>query len=446
MQKNRVVFRAYQSIFIIIIALTSFQDPVYAQDLIEIYELALLNDPQIHEAEETRRALLETKPQSLAKLLPSLAIVASVNGNHYDTTNTFTQFQIGSQYFWDSSVFLKLSQPIYHHDYWVQLSQSDNQIAQAEAEYSLEQQNLMIRTAKAYFGVLVAQDNLEVAQSEKVTVEHQLNEMKKRLAIGSAAVIDLQEAQAGFDQARASEFDAQRKLKAAKSELSEIVGNMDVQLSRLNDVLPLLTPVPNDMQQWLKLARQNNLMILAAANRTEVARKNIEIQFSAHLPTVDLVLNIGTADTDRPAGLVADSQAIGLQMNMPIDLGGGVASKVRQAEHQFEAAKHNLFKQRRAAERQVEDAFQGIELTIGQINALNSAQESIQVTVRGTEKGVRVGTRTMADLLTVNRNLSKAQRDFSQARYDYLLNTLLLKQAAGSLSRNDLEAVNSWLK
>ena len=446
MQNKRSVCGVYQLMSAIIVVSSLFQEESYALDLFEVYELALLNDPQIHEAEETRKALFETKPQSLAKLLPSLAIVGSMNGSRYDTTNTYTQFQIGNQYFWDSSVFLKLSQPIYHHDYWVQLSQSDNQIAQAEAEYSAEQQNLMIRTAKAYFGVLVAQDNLEVAQSEKLTIEHQLNEMKKRLAIGSAAVTDLQEAQAGFDQARATEFEAKRKLKAEKAELTEIVGNIDAQLSSLNDALPLLMPVPNDMQQWLGLARQNNLSILAAANRTEVARKNIEIQFSAHLPTVDLILNIGTTDTDRPAGLIADSQAIGVQMNMPIDLGGGVYSKVRQAEHQFEAAKQNLFKQRRAAERQVEDAFQGIELTIDQINSLNLAQKSIKVTVEGTEKGVRVGTRTMADLLTVNRNLSKAQRDYSQARYDYLLNTLLLKQAVGSLSNNDLKEVNSWLK
>jgi outer membrane protein len=446
MQNNRGQFRACKSIFVVIIAVLSFLDRAYSLDLLETYELALQNDPQVHEAQETRNALLEAKPQSLAKLLPSLAIVGSLNGNHYETTSTFTQLQLGSQYFWDSSVFLKLSQPIYHNDYWVQLSQSENQIAQAEAEYSAEQQNLLIRTAKAYFGVLVAEDNLEVAQSEKSTVEHQLKEMKKRLAVGSAAITDLQEAQAGFDQATAGEIEAQRKLRAAKTELTEIIGNANIQLNGLVGELALEMPHPNNLQDWLNFAQQNNLLILAATNRAESARKNIEIQFSGHLPTFDLVANVGTVDTDRPAGLIANSQTIGLQMNMPLYLGGSVDSKVRQAEHQFEAAKQNLEKQRRTAERQVEDAYQGIELTISQINALDSARRSTKVTVEGTEKGVRVGTRTMADLLTANRNLSKAQRDYSQARYDYILNSFLLKQAAGALTRVDLEAANSLLK
>lgn len=446
MQQVKRNFNAYTMVAVIVFSFISLQSHVHAQDLFEIYELALLNDPEIHEAEENRNALLEAKPQSVAKLLPSLAIVGALNGNRYDTTNTFTDAQFGTQYFWDSSVFLKLSQPIYHNDYWVQLSQSENQIAQAEAEYLAAQQDLLIRTAKVYFGVLIAQDSLEFARAEKLTVEHQLREMKKRLAVGNAAITDLQEAQAGFDQANAGEIDAQRKLKVAKTTLTEIIGNADVQLNSLRGELPLEMPTPNNLQEWVNLAEQNNHTILAAVNRAEAARKNIEIQFSGHLPSLDLVANVGTADTDRPAGLIANSQTVGLQMNMPLYLGGSVDSKVRQAEHQYEAAKQNLDKQRRAAVRQVEDAFQGVELTISQINALDSAQRSTKVTVEGTEKGVRVGTRTMADLLTANRNLSRAQRDYAQARYDYILNSLSLKQGAGALARTDLEAVNSWLK
>lgn len=429
----------------LLLPLLLISNQLFAQDLLEVYELALQNDPQLREAEETRNAVLEVKPQSVARLLPSLAIVGALNANRYDTTNTYTQLQFGTQYFWDSNVFFKLSQPIYHNEYWVQLSQSENQIAQAEAEYSAEQQNLLLRTSKAYFGVLLAEDNLQVAKSEKLNVEYQLNEMKKRLAIGSAAVTDLQEAQAGYDQANANEIDAQRKLRAAKTTLTEIVGTGELQLKNLRDALPLEMPNPNNLQEWSNLAQQNNLLILAANNRAEVARKNIEIQFSGHLPTLDLVANVGTADTDRPAGLIANSQTVGLQMNMPLYFGGSVDSKVRQAEHQFQAAKQNLDKQRRVAERQVEDAFQGVELTISQIKALDSAQKSTKITVDGTEKGVRVGTRTMADLLVANRNLSKVRRDYAQFRYDYILSSLSLKQASGALSRNDLEVINSWL-
>lgn len=434
----------YKFVFVWLVYFLSIK-PVCSHDLLEIFDLAWQNDPILHEVEENKNAALEVKPQSLAKLLPTLAVVGNLNGNRFDTYNTFTNFQIGTQYFWDSNVFLKLSQPVYHHDYWVQLSQSENQIAQAEAEYAAEQQNLFIRTAKAYFGVLAAQSNLHFASMERQSLEFQLKQAIRRFEIGTASLTDSREAQAGFDQAKASEIDAQKKLREARGILSEIIGPIEFELSTLNDTLPLELPVPGNVDEWIELARQNNWTLIAANNRAEVARKNVEIQFSGHLPTLDLVSNVGISDTNRPAGLVANSQTIGLQLNVPIFQGGGVESRIRQAEHQFEAAKQNAEKQRRAAERQTQDAYQGVELSIAQVEALESAVASTKVAVDAAEKGLAVGTRTMADVLIATRNYSRAQRDHAQARYDYIVSGLSLKQAAGSLLRADMEIVNTWL-
>lgn len=416
-----------------------------AMDLLETYDLAMLNDPVLQEAEETRNAVLETRPQSLARLLPSLSLVGAINANRYDTTNTYAQSQFGLQYFWDSNVSLKLSQPIYHHDYWVQLDQSDNQIAQAEAEYVAEQQNLLLRTAKAYFGVLLAQNSLEYANAEQQTVERQVQEMQQRLKLGAASIDELQEAQSGYDQARAISIEAQRELQAAQTALAEIIGATDHGLNRLRSDLKPLLPEPDQLEDWLNLARQNNLTLIAAQHRAEAARKTIEIQFAGHLPTLDLVGNLATTDTDRTQGVEANSQTIGVQMNMPLYLGGSVDSKVRQAQHQFEAARKHIDKQRRAAERQAQDAFQGIASTIDQIKALESAQHSTEITVEAIQKGLQIGTRSLSELLLVNRNLFRVRRDHAKARYDYIVNCLMLKQAAGLLVRGDLELVNGWL-
>ena len=57
-----------------------------------------------------------------------------------------------------------------------------------------------------------------------------------------------------------------------------------------------------------------------------------------------------------------------------------------------------------------------------------------------------MGTRTLVDVLNSQRDLFRARRDFAQARYDYILNTLSLMQAAGTLAPEDLQGVNSWLK
>ncbi|QSA98352.1 TolC family outer membrane protein [Methylococcus sp. EFPC2] len=417
----------------------------HADDLLQIYDLALQEDPQIHEAEASRNAIQEARPQSLARLLPTLAIVGTLNQNRFDTTNTFTNAQVGVQNFWDSSVYLKLSQPIYHHEYWVQLSQADNQLAQAEAEYAAEQQDLFVRTSKAYFGVLSARDNLEFANSERQALERQLQQIKKRFEVGTAAITDLREAQAGYDLSLAGEIAAKRTLNVAKAALREIIGKSDIELNPLREELPLHEPTPAGQKEWSELAQQHNLAIIAAENRAEIARKTIDLQFSGHLPTLDLVGNVGIADTDRPAGLVANSQTIGVQLNVPIFQGGGTSSRVRQARDQFAAAKENVDKQRRGVDRQVQDAYDGIGFSISQVHALGAAVSSSKAALDAAEAGLRVGTRTMVDVLTTQRNLYRAKRDFAQARYDYINNSFLLKQATGSLSRTDLEAVNAWL-
>jgi outer membrane protein len=417
----------------------------HAEDLIQIFDLALQEDPSIHQAEANRAAMLETKPQSIARLLPTLAIAGTLNQSRYDTQNTFTNAQLGVQNFWDSTLYLKMIQPIYHNEYWVNLDQADNQVAQAEAEYAAAEQALFVRTAKAYFDVLLAEEELESAKAEKRTLEKQLNQINKRFDAGLATGIDVHEAQSGYDQSVAAEIAAQRKLRVANVAMQEIIGAREVMLNPLNSALPMQPPTPKYLEDWKTMAQQDNPAIIAAQNQAEIARKSIDLQFSGHFPSLDLVGSVGIADTNRPAGLVANSQSIGLQLNVPIFQGGSVNSKVRQARHQLESALANVDKQRRTVDRQIEDAHYGIESSINQVRALQTTLESSEATVHATEAGVRAGIRTMVDVITAQRNFYRAQRDYARARYDYILNSLLLKQGAGALSRQDLEAVNNWL-
>jgi len=419
--------------------------PSLAADLLQVYELALERDPKVLEAEATRNASLEAKPQSIARLLPTLAIVGNLNQSRYDTLHTYTTLQIGIQSFWDGNLYLKLTQPIYHHEYWVQLSQADNQIAQAEAEYGAEQQDLFTRTAKAYFAVLAAQDNIDFANAERLALQRQLEQANKRFTVGAAPITDVREAQAAFDQSIANTLAAQRALYVAKAALREIIGMADIDLRRLDGDPPLLEPTPAKLEEWSELGQRNNLAIVAAENRAEYARKNVDLQFSGHLPSLDVVGSAGINDTNRPAGLVANSQTIGLQMNLPLFQGGMVNSKVRQAHHQFEAAAQDVDKNRRAVEKQIQDSFYGILFSINQVKALRAAVESNRTAVEASEAGFRVGMRTMVDVVTSQRNYYRAQRDHAQARYDYIVNSLLLKQGASILSRQDVELVNSWL-
>lgn len=419
--------------------------PTHAEDLLQTYARALDQDPQIHEAEATRNAVREIGPQSLARLLPTLAVTGSLGMNRYDTTATYAVRQFGIQNFWDSSVYLRLSQPLYHREYWVQLSQADNQIAQAEAEYAYQHQDLIVRTAKAYFGVLAAENNVEFAAAERIALVDQAGKTQQRFDAGMVPITDLLEARAGADQSVAQENAAIRALHLARVALQEIIGKFEMDLDRLREDLPLEPPVPEELDKWNELSQRTNLGILGALNQVEVARKNIELQFSGHMPTFDLVANVGYQDTDRPQGVVANSQTVGVQMNIPILQGGGVNSRVRQAQHQLKAASDGLDKLRRGVNRQVQDAYDGVLYTISQIKALKTAVASSERAAQAAELGLDAGTRTAVDVLTTQRNLLRARRDYNQARCDYVINGLLLKQGAGTLSVDDVKAVNRWL-
>jgi outer membrane protein len=427
-----------------LIASVSFNS-ASAENLLQAYDLALQGDPKILAGEANRDAALEATPQSIAHLLPTLSIVGNLNANNYATTNTFTRLQDGNQRFWDSSLYLKLNQPVYHHDYWVQLSQSENIVAKAEAEYGAEEQSLFIRTAKAYFAVLSAQDNQRFATAEKNALERQMQQAEKRFKIGDLAITDLREAQAGYELAIANTIAAQRAVSIAQVALQEIIGISTSNLSPLQEDTPLPEPSPPNLKEWSDLSQQNNLVIIAAENQAQVAKKNIDLQFSGHYPTLDLVGSVGMADTDRPAGLVANSQTVGVQMNVPLFQGGAVNSKVRQANHQFDAAQHEVDQNRREVEKQVQDAFYGVIFSIKQVKALKSAVSSTGTAVDAAEMGFKVGTRTMVDVLGTQKAYYKAQRDYAQARYDYINNSLLLKQGASLLTRQDIVLVNEWL-
>jgi outer membrane protein len=437
-----------KSILFAVLFATSVQSQ--AQDLLQTLELALQRDPRLREAEATRNAVLEAKPQSVARLLPTISITGELNRN--SVLSKFQQAQLvfiaGARNvgFWDSSASINLTQPIYHHEYWVQLSQADNQIAEAEANYAAEQQNLMLRTARAYFDVLFAEDSRDFALAEQRAIERQLEEAKARFEVGLIAITDVHEAQAGYDQARANVIQAENQVDNAREALQEIIGEFDTDLARLIEDVPLKGPEPENIEEWSDLAQQSNLGIIAAENRSLVAKKDIDLQFAGHLPSMDLVGSAGFTDTNRPQGISTEYQVIGMQVNVPMFAGGGVNSRVRQARHEYEAAQENLDGVRRAVKRQVKDAYRGILSAISQVEALQAAVVSSQSAVEASEAGLEVGTRTMVDVLTEQRNLFRAKRDYARSRYDYIINSLALKQAAGTLNPGDLAIVNQWLR
>lgn len=428
--------------------LANFQDPAFSQDLIEIYQLALQNDPVLRQAFAQQNATGETKDQSIARFLPNIAATAGSSRNwlhNKKAGSDFRGFQV-NQEFWDHTFTLNFIQPVFHWEHWVQLDQADNQIAQAEADYWAEHQNLMVRITAAYFNVLSARDTLEFATAEKKAIARQLEQAQQRFEVGLIAITDVYEAQAGFDQARASEIEAENDLDNQKEALREIIGESEIKLDVLGETLALVGPDPADISAWGEAAEANNFSIVSAFNQVEFTRKAIELQTSGHLPQLDIVGSYGVSDNNSTFGFRGDNQKVGLQLNVPLFEGGAVSSRVRQARHEYEVAKEKLTATQRAVKRLVKDAYRGVVSNISRVDALKATVKSAESALEATEAGFEVGTRTMVDVLTEQRNLFRAKRDYARSRYDYLINSIKLKQAASSLTEADLEYINNLLQ
>ncbi|MGZ8219090.1 TolC family outer membrane protein, partial [Methylomagnum sp.] len=399
-----------------------------ATDLMQIYQQALESDPRLREAQARRDSALENRPQGIARLLPTLSMNGRLTRNSVEAKFKQAElvFLIGARNvgFWDSRASIDLVQPVYHHENWVQLAQADNQIAEAEANFAAEQQSLGLRVAQAYFSVLLAQDTQEFTSAEQRAIERQLEQAKARFEVGLTAITDVHEAQAGYDQARAGVIVAENQLDNAKEALREIVGDYPGDLRGLAAEVPLNPPQPDKMEAWDALAQRENLSVIASQSRAEFAKKNIDLQFAGHMPSVDIRASAGFTDTTRPFGISTEYQQIGMEVNVPMFAGGGVNSRVRQARHDFEAAQESLDGRRRAVTRQVKEAYRGVVSSISQVRALQAAVVSSASALEATEAGFEVGTRTMVEVLAEQRNLFRAKRDYAQARYNYIVNSL----------------------
>ncbi|MCK4744146.1 MAG: TolC family outer membrane protein [Sulfuriflexus sp.] len=436
-------FRLASSCLIVALALPG---SAMAGGLLDNYLLARNNDPQLKAADATRLAQAETKDQSVALLLPNISISANTDDVSTRSASNFAFNPSRDEGYNSHGYSLTLRQPVYHHDYWVGLRQADATVAQAEADYGTAKQDLMIRLASGYFDLLAAQDNLDFARAEKEATARQLEQAKQRFEVGLIAITDVHEAQAQYDLTVAQEIGADNLLANAREALQEITGQYEQAPQLLQDEIPLLSPDPTDIEQWVKKATDQNLGLKSAQFARQVASEETNRQRSGHYPTLDIVASRSDSISRSVVGGETDTDRISLQLNVPIFAGGAVSSRTRQAAYRAEAAKQNLLQTRRSVVRQTRNAYLGVIAEISRVNALRQAVISSAKANEATQAGFEVGTRTIVDVLLSQRELFRAKRDHARSRYDYILNTLRLKQAAGSLAQVDIEAIDKWLK
>ncbi|WP_009207322.1 TolC family outer membrane protein [Sulfuricella denitrificans] len=413
--------------------------PAYAANLMEVYRDAQQQDAAYASARAAYEAGQEKAPQGLALLLPSINLSANTSRNEVDSPTSNRQYNANGYN-------LSLTQPVYRKQNFALYEQSKSQVVQAEAQFAVARQDLIVRVAQAYFDVLLAQDNVALAGAQKAAIGEQLEMAKRNFEVGTVTITDTHEAQARFDLTTAQEIAAQNDLEIKNRALQLILGKIPAHLNALNDKLPLVLPEPNDMTKWVEQAEQQSPQIAIQRAALEIATQEVERNRGGHHPTLDLVAGYGQSSNSSylVSGTVT-SQTVGLQLNLPIFQGGSVNSKVREALANKEKARQDLELGNRQAALQTRQAFLGVTSGLAQVKALEQALVSSQSSLDSTRLGQEVGVRTNVDVLNAQQQLYTAKRDLSQARYNYIISQLKLKSAVGSLQDEDVEQVNRWL-
>ncbi len=447
-------------------AQTGQNRPIDQEDLLDIYQRAVQNDPTIREAEATYLANSQVRPLRRAALLPSLQVSASTSGssstNPHPPTNFvtgepqpgFTSTDMSSS---QTNYALTLSQTVFDWSKFVALKQADKQVAQAETQYEAAKQDLMVRVAQAYFNVLSSQDTLAAQIAAREALSQQLEQAQRRYEVGLIAITDVQQTQASYDQAVANVIAAQQALALSQEQLREIIGESVTDLAGPAGALPLATPNPANPEAWVDSAMKQNPQLIAARIAADIAQDDITIARAARLPTLSLSTGYSNQNSTANRTLngingfsthsLSGSSGTQWQLNLSVPLwqGGQISSTVQQRVYQHRAQIEDSERIARQTERETRDAYLGVISSISSVKALKQSQESSQTALKATEAGYQVGTQTSVDVIIAQENLRQAQTAYAQSRYKYLVNVLLLKQAAGSLSIDDMQQINGWL-
>lgn len=435
-----------RGLILMLLAVSSY--PVNAIDFLQALDKAEQSDPDILAAEFQYQATLESRPQSRSALLPQLNLSVFKTDSSQDISNSVSFTVPDGSYDSDTDGFrLTLQQSIYNHSYYAQLHKADSIIASATADINAARQALILRVAEAYFNALGAEDNLKFARAEKEAIGQQLEQTQKRFEVGLIAITDVKESQAQYDISVAQAISAENLLATSLEVLRSIINLMPENIAPVVNDLPLQTPDPADINQWVDTAISNNLALKSAQYNFEAAQKQVSIDRSGHYPSLDLSAEYSDTSNDSDiSGRDTEDTSLTLQLNIPIYSGGSTSANTRQSIALKEQARALRDKAHRTAVQLSRESYLGVTTSIAEVNAFKQALISTQTAYEATQAGFEVGTRTAVEVLAALREQYRAERDYARARYTYILNMLRLKQAAGTLNRDDAIQVNQWLQ
>lgn len=420
-----------------------------AADVLDVFRLSEQHDPELQAAIYRYEAAKEAVPQARARLFPDL----SLSYEHMETEQEIKSsdnavFGSGKTDFPTQTFGVVLTQTIFRFGDWQSLKQSHAQVAQAVAELEAARQDHVLRVSQIYLGVLAAEDDLEFASAELAAVESQLELATRRRESGLATRTDEYDARARYALVQSNEIEARNRLDDARQALLVTTGELIADLDSLAESIPLDTPQPANAETWVQQSIEQNLGIEARRQAEVVAEREVRRQRGSYYPTIDLVARLDDRDTDGSlfgGGSEVETADIAVQFNMPLFKGGSTRSRVRQASFEHMQARQELRLEMLEVTREARSAYLGVISAVNRVNALAESVAAQQNALEAKRREFESGINTALHVLDAERDLYLIKRDYAQARYDYLLDTLRLKSSAGILAVSDLERINRML-
>jgi outer membrane protein len=419
--------------------------PVHAEsyDLVTLYKSAIDYDADTAAAKAAYFADQEGEGIALAGLLPN--INASAQGGRID--DEVKKGALPSDSYKSSQYGLTLSQPLFSMPEWYALSSAEFNSARAEAAYLSAQQSLILNVAEAYFNVLRAQEDVTASRALETAVKRQYEQAREQFEVGLIAITDVHEAKASFDSSQTTRIRAEGALTIATESLSRITGEYATELDTLSEDYPIKIDPTTNIQSWVNASRESNLDIIIAQFSQKALEADYKGRRAGHYPT--LTLTAGYEDSElenyKPGDRETEQTNVFLNFNLPIYSGGGTQASTRQARYRVEQAKHNLTSAQRAAEIATRSEYINIRTNVQTVESLQQNIVSRQSALEATREGYNVGTRNIVEVLDAERNYFTALRDYASARFDFVISTLKIKQAAGLLHERDLTEINEFL-
>ncbi|MBN9229453.1 MAG: hypothetical protein BGO90_03105 [Legionella sp. 40-6] len=431
-----------------------FSAASFGADLLDVYQQALDNDPIFKNAYDTYMANTEAVPQARAALLPQVNLSSQATRNVFNLNSGI--FSVNDEYYNSVLWQVTASQPLFNYEAWAKVRQAKAYVKAAQANFNDAAQDLILRTAKAYFEVLYAQDTLNFAEAKKRANKRQLDQAQQRYDVGLDAITSVYEAKAAYDQSIATVIAARNNKLNQYENLSKLTNHIYEFLSPFrHGTIPLVKPEPANADRWVDTGLKQNYKLFAARYNLEMARENVKALSAGNWPTIALQTNtvqtynyLGNSRPDNNPILPKSQRQsnVGVALNFPVFQGGLVRSQTRQAQHQFQGSSEQFEQVYRNITVNSRIAFNTIMDGISKVKADRQTVISQKNSLESTEAQFEVGTRTMVDVVNAQQRLFEAQQQLANDQYNLVNSVLTLKYLAGTLNVNDLQLINSWLE